>query len=126
MKKTLLLLLASVALLSGCKKDEPADNLLSGGSSLLRIGAKKEVTCPACGAGYTVVCKDPDSPGASSSGSEQTWNPVDGSSDMWELKNSAGKYVRFYERSDHGQMKFTCACGREIGPFARKDFRQNK
>ena len=74
---------------------------MSGGSSLLRIGAKKEVTCPACGAGYTVVCKDPDSPGASSSGSEQTWNPVDGSSDMWELKNSAGKYVRFYERADY-------------------------
>ena len=108
MKKILLLILTSLVLFAGCKKEDPDG-----------MAVTKEYTC-SCGAKYSVTCKNRRD--SIFGGGPSTWIYKENPTSMWEVRNSAGEYISFYENGTQTQIKFSCVCGQETGIFDRADF----
>lgn len=100
MKKTLLLLAASLMFLAGCQKDATRQEE----NSLLPV--TKEYTCE-CGAKYSVTCKNPDFIQDGVHGMSD-WNIKYSPTGMWAVKNAAGENVPFEEYWTLRKIRFKC------------------
>lgn len=91
---------------------------ISDNATISIIPVKTEIYCNSCEARYTIVCKNPERYYYQKKVERnRVWNFVeDGSSDLWEVKDSAGNYVPFYETEDETEIKFVCSeCGEIVG-----------
>ena len=107
MKKILLLILSSLVLFAGCKKDGPQEGepVTDGYEPIT-----KEVTC-ACGAVYSVTCKRPPSGGIQEKIlGGNVWISQTAPTAMWEVlyKSNDNAVVPFDELLNEQGIKFNC------------------
>ena len=99
MKKTLLLLAASLMFLAGCQKDATRQEENGYGS------VTKEYICE-CGAKYSVTCNNQTDIDIYRGLSD--WSIKYSPTDMWAVKNAAGENVPFEEYFTLFIIRFKC------------------